>query len=73
MNLTYFYRLFPNCTYTTSKACVGLKAINIRLNIPSLEGKHLGDSNGNQKANLKVHRKPTMSEKRSALTLIIKL
>jgi hypothetical protein len=52
---------------------VGLKAINIRLNIPSLEGKHLGDSNGNQKANLKVHRKPTMSEKRSALTLIIKL
>jgi hypothetical protein len=52
---------------------VGLKAINTTLDIISLEGKHLGDSNGNQKVNLKVHKKPTMSEKKSVLALIIKL
>jgi hypothetical protein len=52
---------------------VGLHAINITLNIGSLEGKHLGDSNGTQKISLKVHRKPTTNEKRSALTLTIKL
>ncbi len=36
---------------------MGLQATNTTLDIGSLEGKHLGDSNGTQKASLKVHRK----------------
>jgi hypothetical protein len=44
-----------------------MQAINITLDIASLEGKHLGDSNGTQKPSLKVHKKLTMSEKRSCI------
>jgi hypothetical protein len=42
-----------------------MQTINTTLDITSLEGKHLGDSNGTQKASLKVHRKLIVSEKRS--------